>query len=234
MTMVGIGESYVPSQVRLMLALLISITIASALDPKIFHDLPADNPLTLPIVLTELLYGFFCGTLIRIIFLSLESAGHIIDMQLSLGQGSIFNPASMQPGAVSGGLLTAGGLALFFVTDLHHLVIKGIMHSYELFPPNTFGSNEAINDYYIRMFASSFNLALHISMPLIIIGLALFLGMGLLNRILPQIPIFFLSHPIQIVLGLILFLLSIEGAMREFIQFIGFKVNDVFGLYIVD
>ena len=51
----------------------------------------------------------------------------------------------------------------------------------------------------------------------IIFGLIFFLGLGLLARLMPQMQVFFVSQPAQILLGLILLAGTIAAMTRVFL-----------------
>ena len=222
MTSIGFGETYVPGRIRLWLALWLSFNLGLAVIPPV-------QEISYLMLVTELLYGLFCGVLLRMLFSALEVVGSVIDLQISIGQGAIFNPLSMQPSAITSSLLSTAGATLFFVLNMHHQVIKGIVNSYTTFPPGAYTLGGDFGEFIIQLFSSSFVFAIHLGMPLLIISLALMLGLGLVNRLLPQIPIFFISHPLQIGIGLLLLITIINGLLDEFCRNAIMKIVAIFG-----
>ncbi len=54
---------------------------------------------------------------------------------------------------------------------------------------------------------------MQIAAPFILLSLLLYITMGVLSRLMPQIQIFMLALPLQITLSLMAFLLTISGIM---------------------
>jgi hypothetical protein len=71
--------------------------------------------------------------------------------------------------------------------------------------------------YFLQTLEHSFLLALRISSPFLLFGLVTNFAFGLLNRLTPQIPVYFISTPFLIALGLYLF----YEISRDF--FVGFS-----------
>ena len=56
------------------------------------------------------------------------------------------------------------------------------------------------------------------SLPLVVIGTVMYIGMGVLARIMPQIQVFMLALPLQILLGLITLGLTAAAMMLFWLQ----------------
>jgi len=133
MIMPGLGNSYVPGNVRLNFALAFSFILFPFLQAKIPTPLPGTIML-FTLILMEFVVGLFIGTVTRVLLSALDVAGMIISTQSSLANAQIFNPAFAGQGSVIGGFITLAGTLLIFVTDMHQLIILAMIRSYELFP----------------------------------------------------------------------------------------------------
>ena len=65
--------------------------------------------------------------------------------------------------------------------------------------------------------ADSFILAMKLASPFIVIGTVFYALLGLLARLMPQLQVFFLAMPLQILLGLLVLLLTIQAIMMTFL-----------------
>jgi flagellar biosynthetic protein FliR len=104
-------------------------------------------------------------------------------------------------------------VVLLFVTDLHHLMLRGLIGSYELFPA---GASMPIGDFaqvMTKVVASSFTIGVQLAAPFIIVALILMVGLGLIARMMPQIQIFFIAQPIQLALGILIFAIVVPAMM---------------------
>lgn len=69
-----------------------------------------------------------------------------------------------------------------------------------------------------RMVADSFRIAFQLSAPFFVVALALYLAMGLLSRLMPQLQIFFLALPLQLFLGVLTLGLTISAMMLWYVE----------------
>jgi flagellar biosynthetic protein FliR len=211
----GFGESYVPARARLLLA----VAMAFVLFPVISSGLPP-TPSTvaglLGLVGGELIIGVFLGLVARFTFTSLQTAGVIISMQTSLSAAFAFDPSTAQQGALTASFLGALALVLIFVTDLDHLTVRAMADSYTLFPPGGALPLGDFADVLSRLMASGFQLGVRIASPFLVFGVIFFLGLGILARLMPQMQVFFVSQPVQILLGLAIFAGTMVAAMTVF------------------
>ena len=62
-----------------------------------------------------------------------------------------------------------------------------------------------------------FALGLQLASPLVVTGFTYYMGLGLLTRLMPQMPVFFVGLPIQIVVQISILSLTISGMMLVFL-----------------
>lgn len=217
MVLPGFGDSYVSPRIRL----LIALTIAFVLTPVVGGTIPPipAAPIGLAVLMvSEIFIGLFIGGASRIILSALQVAGTIIGYQISLANAFVFDPASAQQGALAGAILSVTALTLIFVTNLHHVMLMGVAGSYELFVPGTMPPVNEMADFIARMVSRSFVLAMQISAPFIVVGLVLVVGVGLLNRLMPQVQMFFVAMPLQILIGIAILMLTFSAIMLWFLD----------------
>ncbi len=110
-----------------------------------------------------------------------------------------------------------GGVTLLFITNLHHLLIHGIVESYEMFPIGQVLNTGDMADLVARAVSASFMTGFQIAMPFVVISMVLYVGMGVLSRLMPQVQIFMIAIPVQIMLALVVLSLSISAIMLFFL-----------------
>lgn len=215
--MPAIGEQAVPARWRLIFAGALTIIVMPALAGK----LPASpgSPIGLFLLLgVEIVIGLFLGGIGRILLSALYTAGTIISYQASLSNAFAFDASAAQQGTVPGLLLGTLGVLLLMLTDLHHMMIRAIFDSYGLFPPGQMLPIEDMSEVVTRLVSQSFLIGVQLSGPLIAIGLIMYLGVGLLARLMPQMQVFFIIQPAQVALGLVVFALTIPPMMLWFLE----------------
>ena len=67
--------------------------------------------------------------------------------------------------------------------------------------------------------SGSFRLGVQIAAPFLFYGLAFNIGLGLVARLMPALPVFFIAVPAQIMLALALFALMLSAASIAFLNY---------------
>jgi flagellar biosynthetic protein FliR len=73
----------------------------------------------------------------------------------------------------------------------------------------------------VQTLTSGFRIAMQLAGPFLVFGLIFYLGVGVLSRLIPQVQVFFLAMPLNIMLGLILFMLLLSTMMLWFLEYFG-------------
>ncbi len=210
--MPGIGDSFVPQNIRLYIALGISLTLMPLVAPYLPNPLPSTAGLLL-LIGCEFIIGIFIGTIARILMTALDTAGMVISMQSGLGNAQVFNPTMSTQGSLIGAMLSVTGVVLIFVTNMHHLLIYGLIGSYEVFPLGKVPDSGSMAEMISRAIGGSFLVGVQIAAPFIILSMMLYIGMGVLSRLMPQVQVFMLALPLQITLSLITLSLMFSAGM---------------------
>jgi flagellar biosynthetic protein FliR len=225
--MPGFSASYVSVRIRLGIALAISFAVMPALAPNL-PVMPASVTQLGVIFAGEVIVGSFIGILGRILIGALQTAGTIIALASAMANALVQDPvAEQQSSTVSGFLLTLG-VILVFVTDLHHLMIRAAIATYDVFEP---GNLLPAGDFAIlmaRSVADSFLLGVQLASPAIVIGLTYYIGLGLLGRLMPQLPVFFFGLPVQVSLQLWVLTATVSGIMLVWAR----KFQDGIGAFV--
>lgn len=216
MLLPGLGDQGVPTRLRLVFALAVTFVMYPAL-AGLFSAVP-DGPYdAIKALVREIVIGGFFGMSVRLILSALTVAGAIIAMQTGLAFAQSVDPAQGIQSAIFASFLSVLAVTLILVTDLHHLMIAGIHNSYSLFAP---GRDIPVGDFAmmaVNTVSSSFRVAMQLSAPFMAFGLIFYLGLGVLSRLMPQVQIFFLAIPLNIVIGFILFMLLLTAMSAWFI-----------------
>src|ERR1700739_1729696 len=132
MLLPGLGETGIPSRVRLVTALVLTALLLPLHCSAYQIDVRALGPVLLAFA-QEFLIGAVLGLTARLTLSALQVAGSIVAQQLGLGFVTAVDPTQGQQGMIVGNFLTVLGITLVFVTDLHYLIIGALHDSYALF-----------------------------------------------------------------------------------------------------
>ncbi len=219
MLLPGFGTMGVPARVRLVLALAISL----ALTPTVEGAYSTENPqsfLSLAILLgQEVTAGVLVGGMAAVIMSALQVAGFLIASQIGLSYAQTIDPTQNTQGAVVGNFLTLLGTVMIFLTDLHHLAIGAIAGSYRMLPPGGHLPTADMAQLVIRLVSSSFALGFQLAAPFLVFGFAVYAALGILAKLMPQLQVFFVAVPINILCGFVIMLAMLGSMITLFLNY---------------
>ena len=105
---------------------------------------------------------------------------------------------------------------LLFATDQHWEILRAMLASYTVLPVNEPVAAELGLARIADAFSATFILALQISSPFIVYALIINLMVGIANKLVPQIPVYFIAMPFILAGGLLLLYFTIGEALRLF------------------
>jgi flagellar biosynthetic protein FliR len=146
---------------------------------------------------------------LRIFMTSMAAAGEIVSLQTTLSFGQTANPMQAQPSTTLATFLGMIGIVLIFATDLHHMFIAATVRSFELFPFNRPVPMADAGQLAIQTLSGSFALGLQLAGPVVVFSLIFNIATGLVGRVMPQFQVFFVATPLNVLLGLSVFALSL-------------------------
>ena len=213
----GFGDAMVMPRVRLLLAMLITFLITPVVEPML-PPVP-QSPWSLGLlVFGEVLIGLLLGWIARFLITAVEIGGMIIAFSVSLANALVFNPAFATQGSIIGSFLTVTALVLLFVADLHHLMLTAVVDSYVLFVPGQIPPMGDVADLATQLVARSFLIGAQIAAPFMFIALIFYLGIGILSRLMPQVQIFFIAIPVQLMIGMVVLSIVLSAVMLYWIN----------------
>jgi flagellar biosynthetic protein FliR len=101
-------------------------------------------------------------------------------------------------------------MLIWLSVGAHHLLLMALADSFHLLPIGaswSFHGWAALNDAVSAMFVTG----LRLMAPVLILLLFVYVALGLLARAVPQIQVFFVSAPLTVALGLLVFALSLPA-----------------------
>jgi flagellar biosynthetic protein FliR len=212
MLLPGFGEAVIPARIKLAIALTFSLALSPLLAPELPKP-PAALGDALGLLLIETAIGLMLGAVARMLMAALTTAGQIVGLETGLAYAQTTDPTMGQAGQVVSVFLGVMGVALIFATDLDHSFIEAIVGSYQAFQPGHAPSLGDSAEYAIRAAGDSFRIGVQIAAPLMLAGLVFRVGLGVLSRLIPQIQVFFVAMPVNVLGGFVVFALALSAGM---------------------
>ncbi|MCI0466658.1 MAG: flagellar biosynthetic protein FliR [Beijerinckiaceae bacterium] len=219
MLMPGFSSSRIPVNVRLFTALAVTLALTPLLLRQAAETLANDAPAALVrLFISEALTGTLIGFLARIFFGALETLSGVIAISIGLTSALAGPLDEGEPLPVITAFIMLAAASLIFFSDLHWEIPRGIAASYSVLPVS--GLFDARFDLIqvTDCLTKSFLVALRISSPFIVYAIITNFAIGLASKLVPQIPIYFITVPAVIAGGLALFYLTCKPFMLIFIE----------------
>jgi flagellar biosynthetic protein FliR len=219
MVIPGFGSNRVPVRVRLFIALAVALALSPLLAEDMQAALPDERLGTVALFIgTELLTGLFIGFLGRIFLAALETLTTLVSMAIGLSNmpGMPIDGQDTLPPVAS--LFTVTATAMVFITNQHWEILRGLVASYEAIPAGQPLAAVTGLEQFAEQMSRTFLLALRVCSPFIVYTVVVNLAVGLVNKLTPTIPVYFISMPFVIAGGLYFLYLVVAEAITIFLD----------------
>ncbi len=203
MLLPGFGEAELPMRVRAGLTVVLAALVGPVVVSKLPQP-PTDIATTAAIVFGEAAVGLWLGWLSRLLLMALPMAGQIIASVSGLANVLQPDPSLGPQTSVLSRMLGLAAVPALFATGLWALPLAALAGSYQVFQPgNVLPAGDAA-DVVVGGLGESFALALRLAAPFIVASTVWHAGLAVLGRLVPNLQIFFMATPGQILGGLLL------------------------------
>lgn len=194
MLLPGISSMRIAATFRLFLALGFSLALTPLLMGSAISRVAVSTDLSFLVALAkECTTGFAIGLVARTMFASVQMAGNLIMQVSGFGHPFMIDDGHGEPNSEFSALLSISVVALLFTLDFHLIVIEAMLDSYSVIGFG-WGIEPALElDRLSGIVADSIRLALAIATPFVVASVLINLAFGMLNRMTPQIPVYFIS-----------------------------------------
>jgi flagellar biosynthetic protein FliR len=215
--MPGFSSPRIPIQARLFVAIAVSLAMTPLVVDDVQPLVGKATPYALvAIIVFESLKGVAIGLLGRLYFIALETMGMAISLSIGLSAnlGAPVDESEPVPALVT--LITLGATLLLFVTDLHWEVFRGLSASYVVMPVRDGFDPRMSMVQLVDGSTKTFILTLRIASPFLIFSMVANVALGIINKLVPQIPVTFVATPFLLFGGGLLFYFTISPALDMF------------------
>lgn len=179
--------------------LIVTVGIALPLLMPQALQIPQSLAETTALCVKEVLLGLLLSLPAAVLFWAIASAGELIDLQRGATSASVFNPFFGAVTSPTANLLARFSGVIFFISGGFLAFLSAVLASYEIYPIGQMlphfapGAGRAI----ARVMQDYFAMAVLLGAPFLIVFTLIDMGLGLMNRFVPQLNIFFFSMPVK-------------------------------------
>ena len=199
---------------------------------------PALPATVLGFVLTligEVALGFAIGFTANLLFLSIQSAGEIIDMQMGLSVASALDPIFGAVISVIGRLVFFVSLIIFLEFNGHHLLLSAFHQSFQLIPAGQLANFTSYNlvSQVTGLGALLWLNAIKLAIPAVLLIFLVDFTFGIVSRVAPQVNVFMLGFQVKPIVGLFAVSLTLPFLVRFINGLIGTIGGEVLKLLLI-
>lgn len=192
----------IAAPIKLGLALLLAIILQPIVATSTV--LPTEVLPYFLLVFKESLIGVTIGFVANMVFMAVQMAGELADIQAGYSFAAVVDPASGINSSIIGQFQVMMAWMVFLAVDGHHILLNGLVDSFHVLPLGSIVFNPAIVHNVLGLSSQIFVIALQIGAPVIGAVLLGDLALGLLSRTVPQMNLLVMGFPVKMALSLII------------------------------
>jgi len=214
----GVSNAQIPMQIRLFVAVAITLALSPLLLGRPEFKSITDEPFAMTrLIVMEAFIGALIGLLGRLFFSALESLSVAAATMLGLQNpfGVEMDQQSSPPIAT---LSVLAATAVIFAADFHWEILRGLVGSYIAIPLRSDFDAQFSMRQIGEVLSQSFLVAIRVASPFFLYSVVVNFSMTLVNRMTPQISIFYIAPPFVACGGIALIYLVIKGQIGQFMD----------------
>lgn len=197
-----------PVRIRVMLTMALSLMFVLVLQKhQVFSHITVNR--IFEIVTYEAFFGLLLAFGIFTAFASFNFGGRILDFQMGFGVANLIDPVTHNQDPLLGTMLNMMAVMVFYLVDGHHMLIRGLLYTFETFPPGTMLTHLPVAEV-TKQFGAIFTFGLGLVSPVVFVIFLIDVSLAVAARTMPQVNMFIISIPIKIFVGLSVLAISIS------------------------
>jgi flagellar biosynthetic protein FliR len=209
-----LGNARIPNQVKIALSLAVTLLLyltykggnaAMAVPSNVFELSGA--------IAGEAFVGLIIGYTAYLLFSGIQMAGQVIDIQIGFGMVNVIDPNGSNQVSILGEFYYIVSMMFFLAVGGHHALVKAVGDSFNLLGPGRvdwFLHAGAAGPLLAQSVSRLFIIAFQVAAPSVAVLFLTNVSMGLLSRTLPQMNVFIVGLPMNVIVGVLVTILSLK------------------------
>jgi flagellar biosynthesis protein FliR len=208
------GGALVPNRVKIAVGVALVIVVYPALAGATNNNLaPFASIQFVALLMKEAFVGLTLGFVAALVFEAARTAGRIVDLQRGAHAPELYAPDLESQISELGQFKLQFAVVIFLAMGAHHWFLSGLLESFVLLPATEFpriesGWSPALN-FFTNLSGMFLTIALQLAIPAVLTLILTDIFFGIINRVAPQINVFFLSLPIKMIVALVIVAFSL-------------------------
>jgi len=210
------GNRMLPVRIRVALTLALALMVAPMIEPPAPVSLLSLQGVY--VLAQQALIGVTLGFVLQLVYGAITIAGEAIALSMGLGFASIVDPDQGVSIPLVSQFFSVLTTLVFLAMDGHIALIRMLVASFTLLPVTAgwlpVDSLWALVAWGSTMFAH----AMLVALPALCALLAANVAMGVMTRAAPQLNIFAVGFPMTLLLGFLVLILALPGAVEQMLS----------------
>ena len=169
----------------------------------------------------ELIIGMILGALVQLFFEGVRIMGQLVGFQTGFAITNILDPQSGTQVSILSNMAYLMAMVLFLVLNGHHILLNALRESFEIIPVGALNLQQPMLHKLVLHMGDMFVIGLKIGAPAIAALLFAKVVFGLITKLIPQMNIMIVAFPLQIIIGLLFFGISLRLLLIYMEQYLG-------------
>src|SRR5579864_8970975 len=194
-----LGSNAIPAPLKASLTLLITAVLYPLHGPM---RLDLNSWQWVGVGLSEVLIGLVLGLTANFMMEAPMMAGQILGVQMGYSLATLFDPQTQADTPVLGELHRLAALLIFLQLDVHHWLLRAVVHSFTYLPAGAAPATYAAVSGLLHAAGGIFLAGVQIAAPGLVATLMADVALGFLGKASPQLPVLFIGLAVKNLLGL--------------------------------
>lgn len=203
----------IPVKIKPLIAYFVALAVFLNLPTNSFVQINHDHELLL-FGFKEFCIGLIIGLNVAMVMEVLAFAGSIVSTPMGLAIATAIDPASGEQSTTMGQFNVTLATLIFLIINGHHIAFEAFMRSYDVISFGNLVFQPEKIEYFLKLFGELFEVSLRVSMPMLVALLLVQYSLGVIVRTLPKLNIFMVGIPIQILLGMVTYVITLPYMVK--------------------
>ena len=202
----------------------LTLIIAMLIHPVTTKQLTAIPTTVLGIahlIIGELVVGMILGLVVQVFFEGVRIMGQLVGFQTGFAITNILDPQSGTQVSILSNMAYLMAMVLFLVLNGHHILLNALRESFEIIQVGGLNLSRHMLPELVKHMGEMFIIGIKIGAPAIAALIFAKVVFGLVTKLIPQMNIMIVAFPLQIVIGLLFFGISLRLLLVFMEKFLG-------------
>jgi flagellar biosynthesis protein FliR len=213
-----LGGDSTPAEVKIGVGVTLSIVLFPAVADRV-SLVPISAVAFVAVLFKEIFIGVSLAFIVSSVFEAARVAGTIVDTQAGASQAQVHVPQIQTQATIYSTFKMMMSVNLFLTLDGHHVMIQALADSLVVIPLDRFprfgNGMWPFFDLVIRTFGELMRIGLALAGPAMVAAFLTDLALGMVNRVSPQLQVFFISMAIKPLVATLMIFIAIHFIIQR-------------------